>query len=139
MLTGMVDQVGGAEALVGRQHAPERGVQHHQRRRRGQHAHRGDRLRLQRRRHVQHALDQQRHAEPEGDRHHQAEAGEAGERRADQAGGFLAAALADTLRQGAGERLADAEIEDPEDADQRQRQGEQAPALQAELVHEERA
>ena len=40
----MVAEVGGAEPLVGRQHAPERGVQHHQRRRRGQDAHRGDRL-----------------------------------------------------------------------------------------------
>ena len=129
------DEVRLAEAPVGGQHAPERGVHHHQGRGRGQHAQPADRLLLQRGRHQQHALHQRRNAPPQSQRGDGAGAEQQRERRPDQLRALRGrAAGADPLGEGAGEGLSHPEVEHAEHAHHGEREGEQAPPLRAELA-----
>jgi hypothetical protein len=123
---------------VGGQRAPERRVHHHQRRGKAEQPECRDGLGLQRRRHVQQPLHQQRH-EAEGQRR---DDGAQRRQRGDGGAGKLRRALplagADALGQRPRQRRADAEVENPEHAHQRQREGEEAPALDPHLVHQDR-
>ncbi len=131
------DEVRAGEFLVRREHAPQRGVQHHERRGGGKDAEGGERLGLQLRRHVQQAREQRGQREPEQRGHQRGEGDEAEHGRAREPRQLLRRVRRHPLRDGAGQRRADAEVEDAEHADHGEREGEEAPALQPHQLDQE--